>query len=298
MNTYSKLRLLGALFITTLVTSGLHAVNRVVLKAQASEDFILARAQNEEDKIQTYQFMKGNFHMGFTKDPSMKDVTFDGILYDLGMNLRKQGFYMHKDRSQGDLLIVVHSGVTDVDISYEEFMGYTSEEDMGLTDEILNAGAGGEAIDFATIDAMNNLNFNLNSSGTSGSANRQSQAYKAQLLGLERAYSDKISSTEEYELKSMLDEERYFIVLMAYDYPAFKQGEAKLLWSTRYSIRTLGQSFSEAIRDMNVVASDYFGKNLAGITQKRVTDNSRVEMGEIEVLKDDDEEEEEEEPEN
>ncbi|MBC9868045.1 MAG: hypothetical protein F7O42_09250 [Opitutae bacterium] len=271
----------------------LEAANRVALKTQASKEFIKGKAEDPTRKIQTYQFMKGNFHMGFTRDPSMKEVTFEGILYDLAMNLRKQGFYMHRDRSEGDLLIVVHSGVTDVEISYEEFMGYTSEEDMGLTDEILNAGAGGEAIDFATIDAMNQLNFNLSSSGTTGSANRQSQAYKAQLLGLERAYSDKISNQEAYDLRSMLDEERYFIVLMAYDYPAFKKGEAKLMWSTRYSIRTLGQTFAEAIKDMNVVASDYFGKNLAGITQKRATDDSRVEMGEIEVLAIDQDEKEE-----
>lgn len=271
----------------------LEAANRVALKTQASEEFIKGKAEDPTKKIQTYQFMKGNFHMGFTRDPSMKEVTFEGILYDLAMNLRKQGFYMHRDRSEGDLLIVVHSGVTDVEISYEEFMGYTSEEDMGLTDEILNAGAGGEAIDFATIDAMNQLNFNLRSSGTTGSANRQSQAYKAQLLGLERAYSDKISNQEAYDLRSMLDEERYFIVLMAYDYPAFKKGEAKLMWSTRYSIRTLGQTFAEAIKDMNVVASDYFGKNLAGITQKRATDDSRVEIGEIEVLANDQDEKEE-----
>lgn len=271
----------------------LEAANRVALKTQASEEFIKGKAEDPTKKIQTYQFMKGNFHMGFTRDPSMKEVTFEGILYDLAMNLRKQGFYMHRDRSEGDLLIVVHSGVTDVEISYEEFMGYTSEEDMGLTDEILNAGAGGEAIDFATIDAMNQLNFNLSSSGTTGSANRQSQAYKAQLLGLERAYSDKISNQEAYDLRSMLDEERYFIVLMAYDYPAFKKGEAKLMWSTRYSIRTLGQTFAEAIKDMNVVASDYFGKNLAGITQKRATDDSRVEIGEIEVLANDQDEKEE-----
>ena len=271
----------------------LEAANRVALKTQASKEFIKGKAEDPTRKIQTYQFMKGNFHMGFTRDPSMKEVTFEGILYDLAMNLRKQGFYMHRERSEGDLLIVVHSGVTDVEISYEEFMGYTSEEDMGLTDEILNAGAGGEAIDFATIDAMNQLNFNLSSSGTTGSANRQSQAYKAQLLGLERAYSDKISNQEAYDLRSMLDEERYFIVLMAYDYPAFKKGEAKLMWSTRYSIRTLGQTFAEAIKDMNVVASDYFGKNLAGITQKRATDDSRVEMGEIEVLAIDQDEKEE-----
>ena len=262
----------------------LYAANRVVLKAQASEEFVKARSLDPDKKIQTYQFMKGNTHVGLTSDKSMRVIPFEGILHDLASNLRKQGFYMHKDKSQGDLLIVVHYGVTDVEISYEEFMGYTSEEEMGLTDDILNAGADGAAIDLATMDSMNQLNFNLSSSAAGANQNRGSEGYKAQLLGMERAYSDKISSTEEYELKSMLAEERYFIVLMAYDYPAFKEGKAELMWSTRYSIRTLGQSFEDAILDLNFVASDYFGKNIQGLTKQRATDNSRVEMGDIEVI--------------
>ena len=277
----------AATFIACLIlTTGLQAANRVVLKAQASEDFVKARALDPTKKIQTYQFMKGNVHIGFTSDPKMKTVPFEGILHDLALNLQKEGFYLHKDKSKGDLLIVVHYGVTDVEISYEEFMGYSSEADYGLTDEVFSAGAGGEAIDFATIDAINSASFNLGSSATGASANRQGEYYKAELLGMERAYSDKISSTEEHDLKSMLAEERYFLVLMAYDYEKFKNAEAVLLWSTRYSVRTLGQSFEEAIKDLNFIASDYFGKNIDGLTKHRVTDESRVEMGEIEVLKD------------
>ena len=75
---------------------------------------------------------------------------------------------------------------------------------------------------------------------------------------------------------------------MAYDYPLIKEtGEIKLLWSTRYSIRAVGQSFTDAIKDMNFVAGDFFGKNLKGLNSKRVTDDSRVEMGEIEVIGED-----------
>lgn len=263
---------------------GLQAANRVVLKAEASDDFVKARALNKEDKIMTYQFMKGRYHGGTTKDSGMGEISFDAVLHDLAMNLRMQGFYMHKDRSQGDMLIVVHYGATDYEISFEEMMGYTNEEDMGLTEDILNAGAGGEAIDIGTIDAMQSLDFTMRASQNMQSGNQQSAYYKAQLLGMERAYSEQISSTEEYELKSMLDEERYYIVLMAYDYPQFKKGERNLLWTTRYSIRTLGQSFAEAVQDMNLIAGDYFGKNLKGLNKKRVSDKSRVEMGDIEVI--------------
>jgi hypothetical protein len=275
----------ATLLACLICVTGIQAANRVVLKAQASEDFVKARALDPTKKIQTYQFMKGNVHVGMTSDPSMKEVPFEGILSDLAINLQKEGFYIHKDKSKGDLLIVVHYGVTDVEISYEEMMGYNTEEDLGLTDEVFSAGAGGAAIDFATIDAINSASFNLGSSANGASANRHGEYYKAQLLGMERAYNDKITSTEEHELKSMLAEERYFLVLMAYDYEKFKKGVAELQWSTRYSIRTLGQSFGDAIQELNFVASDYFGKNIDGLTKQRVTDESRVEMGDIEVLK-------------
>jgi hypothetical protein len=35
---------------------------------------------------------------------------------------------------------------------------------------------------------------------------------------------------------------------------------------------------------MNLIAADYFGKNLKGLTKTRITDESRVEFGEIEVI--------------
>jgi hypothetical protein len=35
---------------------------------------------------------------------------------------------------------------------------------------------------------------------------------------------------------------------------------------------------------MNLVAGNYFGKNMGELIKKRVTDKSRVELGELEVL--------------
>lgn len=83
----------------------------------------------------------------------------------------------------------------------------------------------------------------------------------------------------------MLKEARYFVVVLAYDYQLLtKKGEKKLLWSTRYNVRSAGQSYQAAIKDMNLVAGDFFGKNFKKLTRKRSDDSSRVEMGEIEVI--------------
>lgn len=288
------LRFLAPLALLILSVNGLPAANRILIKAVASEEFTKARALDENKKIQTYQFILGRYFSGNVKDPSMEKVTLDDVVQNLAVNLQKQNFYPHKDPKEGDLLIVIHYGATDYEPTYEEMFAINSLDDLGYTEEIATAGAGGTALEFSTIDAINNFNFNLNTTEAMAGENERSSYFKAQLLGLEEAFSPRTSRQDAEDLKYMLDEERYFIILMAYDYPLLKAGELKLHWSTRYSIRTIGQTFEQAVKDMNYVAADFFGKNLQGINSKRVTDSSRVEIGEIEVLGRETEEEEEE----
>ena len=115
-------------------------------------------------------------------------------------------------------------------------------------------------------------------------ANELSARYQARLIGMEKAYSENIGPREEFEYKFLLKDERYFVILMVYDFQKMGNGEAELLWSTRYSIRSVGQSFDQAIKDMNLVGSNYFGKHLDDIVKKRVTDKSRVKLGELELV--------------
>ncbi|MDA0348377.1 MAG: hypothetical protein O3C43_15450 [Verrucomicrobia bacterium] len=259
------------LLISIFSICSLNAANRIVIKAVASAEYVKDRALDGEKKIQTYNFVEGRFYPGRTKNRGLKEFTFMDIVTDMAEHLKQQGYYNHPLVGEGDLLIVVHYGVTDYEESFEEMMGYTSLEDMGYSED-MDAGA------LADFQFMRSVAENMNQS------NEQSTYKKAQLLDMEEAYDRRTSSTEEHELKSMLQEERYFVVLMAYDFPLIKKGETKLLWSTRYSIRAVGQSFSQAIRDMNLVAGDYYGKNIKGLNKNRATDKSRVEMGEIEVI--------------
>jgi hypothetical protein len=128
------------------------------------------------------------------------------------------------------------------------------------------------------------LEFNYNASLSIAESNAGNAYYKAQLLGMEEAFGSKGTRYDEERLKRMIDEERYFIILMAYDYKKVKEGEEVLLWRTRYSMRALGQSFTVAIGQMNDIAGDYFGDNMKGLITKRFDDKSDVKMGEVEVI--------------
>ena len=271
---------------TALIGSGLHGANRVIIKAVASEQYVKERARDESKKIQTYQFIKGRHFKGLTNDGGMDAVSFDDIVQDMALHLVKQDFYPNPVLGEGDLLIAVHYGVTDFEESYEDMWGITSLEELGYTEGVANAGGGGTALDPSTLDAIYNLSFNLNSTQALADTNEQGAYFKAQLLGMEDAFSNRISPQDEYELKSLLKQERYFVILMAYDYDSVKKGEPILQWSTRYSIRAAGQNFAAAIKDLNLVAGDFFGKNLKGITRKRAADTSKVEIGDIEVIED------------
>jgi hypothetical protein len=260
------------------------AVNRIAIKAVASEDYVKARATDKTKKIQTYQFMKGNYHPGTTFDKGMVELTFEDIVGNIAVHLQKQNYYPEFDRAKSDLIIVVHWGRTSEDVSDDELLGYTSLEDRGYNETVANAGAGGATLTSGEMNATADFGFNMGAADTFAEGNDRSIYYKAQLLGMEEAFHEDITMREELLLKTLLAEERYFVVLIAYDLQKMLKNELELLWTTRYSIRAVGQSYQEAIKEMNFVAGDYFGKNIKGLTQRRIDDKSRVEMGEIEVI--------------
>lgn len=265
---------------------GAQAVNRIAIKAIASEDYTKSRALDENDKVQTYVVMKGNYHPGTTFDPGMLQMTFEEIVDNLGIHLRRQNYYPdpQPESKQADLLLVIHWGRTSEETSLEELQGYTSLEEQGFNDTVANAPGDGSELTGSEMNAIADFGFNMWTNEMSAEGGDRSIYYKARLLGMEKAFSRNATPHEELLLKTLLEDERYFVVVMAYDFQDLKAGERNLLWETRYSIRAVGQTFERAIREMNYVAGDFFGKNIKDLTQRRIDDDSRVEMGEIEVL--------------
>ena len=281
-------RIVIILLAVFLLTNAGQAANRVMIKAIAAEDYIKARALNANMKVQTYQFIEGQQFKGITKDEGMERITFNDIVMDLAQHLVKQNFYPNPDPGKGDLLISVHYGVTDFEEDQMDLLGYTSLEELGYTEGIESIGRSGTSLSPGEMDAINNLHSNLAMQSAINSSNDMTRYQKAQLLGIDELYTKRLHPQDKYEYEHMLQQERYFIVLMAYDYAHFRQtGKAKLLWSTRYSVRSPGQSFETAFTGMNRVASDYFGKNFDKLTRKRLDDKSSVEIGDIEVITDD-----------
>ena len=276
----SKVRCaLGVALSILLLVPAAHSAkksNRVAVNAQASPMYILERATDPAKKVQSYHVIKGKYFPGNTSDGSMNDVSFMDIAQNLAANLRRQNYLSEPDPSKGDLLIMINWGATDYDPDFMEVAGFDSIDDFGFGDANVEEleefeGEAAFAADFAAMQGFNE-------------GRRMNMQFKAKLLGLEQLFADNATEQEVFQFRDMVSEERFFIFLIAFDLPAYRKGEKKILWTTRYSMRAIGQPFDQAIGELNYVAGNYFGTELNGLANKRATDEFDVKVGDIEVL--------------
>src|SRR5258708_5303015 len=90
---------------------------------------------------------------------------------------------------------------------------------------------------------------------------------------------------EDYDMFYELNEERYFVILMAYDNQTINNKPTpRPLWITRLSIRSPGRNFMEAAPALSQVGADYFGRQVDGLVRVEAEKRGQVKLGEIEYL--------------
>jgi hypothetical protein len=86
------------------------------------------------------------------------------------------------------------------------------------------------------------------------------------------------------DLEDELEEDRYFVVLTAFDYQKLvKDKKPKFLWEVRFSIREQGTQFDKRIPGMAELASDYFGRDSGGLHHDTLPEGN-VEIGPVKSL--------------
>jgi hypothetical protein len=117
-----------------------------------------------------------------------------------------------------------------------------------------------------------------------------SEARNASLLGyrssLEREERNLMMSSDEMSMRFDLAQERYFVILMAYDNQLrMREKQSKVLWITRLSIRSVGNSFTEALANLSSVGSDVFGKQVDTLLKvDPAAPRGTVTLGELKVI--------------
>ena len=126
-------------------------------------------------------------------------------------------------------------------------------------------------------------------------ANRQrdrQDARNAAVLGylpeLERVsgYQMTALAGRRQDVLSEVEESRYFVVLLAYDFPLLlNHKQRKLMWEARYSVPERGHDFGKELAGISKTAARYFGRDSDGL--RRATLRGVVKLGDLKVMDED-----------
>ena len=254
----------------------------IALCATTRPDYVRPADAAGKPLPQSYVFFPGRFFNGNTSDHSLEHVTFDEIARTLAPNLARQSFFPTKDAVGADLTIVVHWGATDV---YRDPLKQFNTEDLNTAVAGYNASIA--ATGMADVGPINQA---ITSMTMAGENTASAINYNATLLGyvgnLMQERRNPVPSTLEITLNNELNEERYFVILMAYDnHAGRKEHVPRLLWVTRLSVRSPGNNFTESLPAMSQIGGQVFGRNLGGLAHVKASwRGGEVTYGEMKVL--------------
>jgi hypothetical protein len=254
-------------------------------------------------KHQTYVMANGGHESGLRRDASIENVRFPGIVRIMGKHLAKQKFYPAREGKAADLLLVVYWGTTKPfdDGGYQAtFLNAVQAFEtagvggfLGSTTpavRLINSYPG-EGLSTADLGLSGALDSAMISIGMANQMRDAANRRNANLLGYMKELNerDNISrwagaGSGYDDLMADIENERYYVVIGAYDFQEALRGKnKKLLWSTRVSIDAQGERFDERLTAMLATASRYFGEE-SGRLVRRYQDVPRVDLGELKTL--------------
>lgn len=243
----------------------------VAVLANADGDYVKQKfpASGGKIKAESYLFAQGRYFGGELRDGSLEHTQFMDIARTLAPALAKQAYYPTVDKKDADLLIVVHWGTSNVDEQDQWLEQKLTSDALG---DNTGAKAGNGSSGVSKANARENANMDADMLGSEQDLATNSVRANEQLLGFTSAVSKAEYQSvavasgmtqEDHDLRELLLEERYFVILMAYDFHGIKNHKKpKLLWSTHFNMRSPGHNFTTALPLMSNVAANYFGHNV------------------------------------
>lgn len=272
------------------------------VSSTTSPGYVRARLPDGSFQQETYAFGKGGYWSGPLDDTSIDRMDFMAVARTIAGPLAGQRFVPSQDPTATKLLIMVYWGTTHA----PERASNSPEYEMAVDSVAHILDYGKKPTD--TPGPKGTTLLSVNSGMTLKQSNAELDALlpveaenrmrddqdrrTAALLGygswwnayagidhagtaIDRRWQDMIGELEEY---------RYFVILMAYDFQLMrKQKKHKLLWETRYSISEHHSEFDKQLAAMTLDASRFFGRNTGGLvhTSEPV---GRIEIGEVKSL--------------
>ena len=252
------------------------ADSHVTVNAWANSEYTRQREADGKLRQETYVFAAGRFFQGNTVDRSIDQLPFRKVAEFLAPELARRNYLPTQNPATADLLLIVHWGTTLPRVTLDQMQGTTNfsidhSNERALQREF-NETMGIQEYQVTGVnDADLKSGFEQAERLTDDLDSEFQNTSNAQLLGysqeLRRFENSAMPSVEEATLRANLEEERYFIIIKAYDFhgkssPGQKQ---RPVWTLHLNMRSPGQNFKMAMTRMSAVGGDYFGRKLDGL---------------------------------
>lgn len=276
-----------ALVFALFVPAALRADDITAVSSRVSSEYVRVKLTDGSFQPEYYAFGKGGKWGGEVSDSSMDKLHFEDVLRVIAGPLSEQDYLPGKDPNKTKLIIMVYWGTTAVPMPASESAAYQNMETLqseanslmriGLIAEANALIASGVAQLNVESDQRDNLDFK----------NAKMLGYDSEaLIGTDFGNSRRGTALgfHQDDLVKEIEDNRYFVVLMAYDFQLmWKLKEHKLLWETRFSINERHNNFDKALPMMAKYASRYFGRDSKGLLRTQVPAGS-VEIGNLKSL--------------
>jgi hypothetical protein len=281
---WAGLLICGAASLLVPRTAHAEAGEVTTVSGRVADDYVRARLEDGTFVPEAYTFGEGGAWT-HSPDGTIDKLHFLDIARTIAPPLAAQRYVPARDPNRTKLLIMVYWGTTagtadsgssaiaTQNLSASQTVVPPKVTSLPNGGAIVANGAGGDIRKSAqTIDQ--NLVFMLS---VMNRLRDQADFQNARLLGYDTALMDArgLEFTalrfRQRDLVDEVEESRYFVVLMAYDFQLMlKEKKHKLLWETRFSIREHRNEFDKELAAMAQTASKYFGQDSHGLVRKRV----------------------------
>jgi hypothetical protein len=270
-------------------SDGIEGVTAVASKV--SKDYVRAKLSDGSYQPEAYAFGEGGKWAGQISDATIDKLRFLDVARVIAGPLATQHYVPARDPGKTRLLIMLYWGTTSVpgptsdSVAIDQFQ--VAQDNLNkymvksVVDPRVKVPSGGPSAD-AALAQMSAATAMLNMENAQNDridfANAHMLGYDANdLIGTERAnyVRGTAFASDRDDLYADIRENRYFVVLMAYDFQLLlKEKKHKLLWETRFSINEGRNAFDKALPVMASYASRYFGQPSNGLLRSRVPEGA------------------------
>jgi hypothetical protein len=245
-----------------------------------SKAYIRVELANGTFVPESYVFGPGGVWSGQKVDSSIDKLTFSDVAHMIAGPLASQNFVPDTDPITTKLLIMVYWGTSHGDEHPTNSNGYQNLQQSNTAVSVASMAVHEKPspINYEVLhQAQDAMATALSAVAAENKMRDEGDALNVNMLGYASWWQD----TERFENTPMrfrrqdlideIEEDRYFVVLMAYDFQALRRHKkAKLLWETRFSIRERHHAFNEDLPAMAQYASQFFGQDSHGLVHKEV----------------------------